>query len=123
MPAPVAVLLWLLTLIALGVAVLPLTMQVFRGLPDRGYGLTRTLGIVVVGWLAYLGAMLGFAAYVGPTVLILALAVGVACWFAWGRACLAELRARRSLLVAEEIVFLAVFALATLVRAYNADIV
>src|SRR5205823_14419643 len=93
-------LVWLLALVGLGVAVLPLTMRVFGGLADRGYGLTRTVGLVVVGWLAYLAAMLGFAGYVGPTVFILALVIGVTAWVAWGRDCLAELRARRRLLIA-----------------------
>jgi YYY domain-containing protein len=122
-PGLLAVFAWLLTLVGLGLAVLPLTMRVFSGLPDRGYGLTRTFGIVVVGWLAYLAAMLGFASYVGPSVLIIGLILGVATWSAWGSACLAELRARRRLIVAEEVVFFGVFALATYVRAYNAHIV
>ena len=122
LPAMLSTLAWILALVALGVALLPLTMRVLAGLPDRGYGLSRTIGIVVVGWLAYLASMLGFAAYVGPTVLLLALAVGIGCWTVWGRECQAALRSRRRLVIAEEVVFVAVFALAVFVRAYNADI-
>src|SRR4051812_47774424 len=113
---------WLLALVGFGVAVLPLTMRLLAGLPDRGYGLSRTVGVVVIGWLAYLSAMLGFAAYVGPTVFVIAAGVGIGCWIAWGRDCLAQLRARRGLIVAEEIAFVAVFAIGAFVRAYNADI-
>ena len=114
---------WLLTVQALGVAVLPLTVRVFGGLPDRGYGLSRVVGLVVVGWLAYLTAMLGFTAYVGGTVAVLGALAGVSLWVAWGRACLDALRARMRLVAAEEIAFLLVFGLGTFVRAYNPDIV
>jgi len=114
---------WLLTVQALGVAVLPLTVRVFGGLPDRGYGLSRVVGLVVVGWLVYLTAMLGFTAYVGGTVAVLGLLAGVALWAAWGRACLEAFRTRAGLIAAEEIAFLLIFGLGTFVRAYNADIV
>ena len=70
---------WLLTVQALGLAVLPLTVRVFSGLPDRGYGLARVVGLVVVGWLAYLTAMLGFTAYVGGD--------GRPCWACWPAPC------------------------------------
>jgi YYY domain-containing protein len=119
----VAAVVWFLTIQALGLAVLPLTVRVFGGLPDRGYGLSRVLGLVVVGWLTYLTAMLGFTAYVSGTVAVLALLTGGTLWIAWGRGCLDVLRARVRLLAAEEIAFLAIFGVGTYVRAYNADIV
>src|SRR5215211_7084215 len=105
-----AALLWFLTLVLLGAAVLPLVVRTFAGLPDRGYGLCRIAGLVVVGWLAYLSAMLGFTAYVGLTVALIALVVGAAGWLAWGRETLTVLRPRLGLLVAEEAAFVSVFA-------------
>ena len=119
----IAAVLWLVAFYGLGLAVLPLTMRVFGGLPDRGYGLSRIVGLVVVGWLAYLTAMLGFTAYVGPTVGVLAAVVAAGCWAGWGRECVRLVRERRWLLAAEELTFLAVFGVGTFVRAYNADIV
>jgi YYY domain-containing protein len=119
----VPALIWLLTVQGLGLGVLPLTVRAFGGLPDRGYGVTRVVGLVVVGWLAYLTAMLGFTAYVGATVGVLAAALAASLWIAWGRGCLEALRPRWRLLAAEELTFLAVFGVGTLVRAYNADIV
>ena len=79
--------LWLLTVQALGLAVLPLTVRVFGGLPDRGYGLSRVLGLVVVGWLAYLTAMLGVHGVRRPDGrLCWRCWLGGALWLAWGRA-------------------------------------
>src|SRR3954449_6197786 len=119
----VPVVLWLLTLQGLALVTLPLTVRVFGGLPDRGYGLGRVVGLVAVGWLAYLTAMLGFTAYVGPTVAILALLLGAGPWTAGGRACIAAVRERFRLMAVEELTFLVVFGAATFVRAYNADII
>src|SRR3954462_10114271 len=113
------VLLWLLTAQALGLAVLPLTVRVCGGLPDRGYGLGRVVGLETVGWLAYLTAMLGFTAYVGPTGAALGVVLGVGLWVAWGRACIDALREQRALVAAEELIFLVVFGVGTFVRAYN----
>src|SRR5436190_19869058 len=93
--------LWMLIVQGLGLAVLPLTFRVFGGLPDRGYGLSRVVGLVLIGWLAYLSSMLGFTAYVGPTVGILAVVVGGTLWIAWGRVCLEQIRKREALLAAE----------------------
>ncbi|MCC7370420.1 MAG: hypothetical protein IT306_18495 [Chloroflexi bacterium] len=119
----IAALFWFVVFVALGVAALPLAVRVFAGLPDRGYGLSRTLGIVVVGWLAYLTALLGFTSYVGPTVGAIGVAVGGVLWGAWWRETMALLRARWRLIAAEEAALLVIFGLATFVRAYNADMV
>src|SRR3954469_19910189 len=112
----VPVVLWLLAFQGLALVTLPLTVKVFGGLPDRGYGLGRVVGLVAVGWLAYLTAMLGFTAYVGPTVMILALVLGVALLSPWGGACIGAVRERWRLLAAEELIFLIVFGAATFVR-------
>ena len=54
------VLLWLLTIELLGLAALPLAMFLFRGLPDRGYGLSKILGLGLIGFLNFwLGSVSG----------------------------------------------------------------
>lgn len=50
---------WLLVTLA-GVAVLPLCVRLLGGLPDRGYTLARALGLLVVGFVFWLLASLGF---------------------------------------------------------------
>src|SRR3954454_25388135 len=104
----VPVVLWLLAFQGLALVTLPLTVKVFGGLPDRGYGLGRVVGLVAIGWLAYLTAMLGFTAYVGPTVGALAIALGAVLWISWGRACIEAIRSRLALVAAEEVMFLLV---------------
>src|SRR5205085_6382646 len=69
--------LWWLVVQALGLAGLPLTGLLFRALPDRGYAFSKTLGLLLTGYLAWLIAMLGLAPF-GPALIVLAaLAVGI----------------------------------------------
>ena len=52
------VLWWLITVEALGLAVFPLAFYLLRRLPDRGFSVTKPLGILLVGYIAWiLGAL------------------------------------------------------------------
>ena len=52
------VLVWWLALQLLGLAAVPIAGVLLRALPDRGYTLTKPLGLLLTGWLAYTLAML-----------------------------------------------------------------
>lgn len=119
------VLLWLLTIELLGLAALPLAMFLFRGLPDRGYGLSKILGLGLIGFLNFwLGSISGLGNQ--PLllwILALALSGGGAALYWRGWATLPADR-RGFLLTAgiEEALFLVAFAGWALVRAHNPDI-
>ena len=67
----VPVLVWLLLVELIYLAALPLTMFIFRPLPDRGIVLARILGLLAVSYVAWLSVSLGwmdysrYAVYVG----------------------------------------------------------
>ncbi|HVC79573.1 MAG TPA: DUF2298 domain-containing protein [Chloroflexota bacterium] len=118
-------LLWLITLELLGLAGLPLAAVLFRALPDRGYGLCKPLGILLIGFLNFwLGNVGGFA---NQSVLLWLLAIAV---FVLGAFLilpdLPELLARRrdllTTIAVEEAVFLIAFGVWTSVRMVNPDI-
>ncbi|MEO1664702.1 MAG: DUF2298 domain-containing protein [Chloroflexota bacterium] len=50
---------WLLVTLA-GVAVFPLCTRLLSGLPDKGYVLSRTVGLLVVGYVFWILGVLGF---------------------------------------------------------------
>src|SRR6476620_11427362 len=57
---------WWLTLEVLGLVALPVAAVLLRPLPDRGYAVSKVLGLLLVGWLAYTLAMmhvLGFTRF------------------------------------------------------------
>ena len=116
---------WWLVSALLGVLALPLSFRLFQRLPDRGLAFSRPLGLLVASYTLWLGASLGglrnsLGGALGG-VLVLA---GVG-WMA-GRGNWQELRswlsAHRRLVLAEEAVLLAGFALWTFVRANNPEI-
>src|SRR5437763_4489256 len=118
-------LLWLVAAELLGLAALPLTMAFFPRLADRGYALSKTLGILVITWLNWLlGISLGAANIV---VLLWVLAAGIAVPGLWALHRIGDdvrplvRRIWRSVVV-EEGLFLVAFSVWAAVRAYHPDI-
>lgn len=54
-----AALIWWLVSVVLGIAAFPAAYRVFDRLPDRGFGLSRALGILGAGYLFWLGGSVG----------------------------------------------------------------
>ena len=114
---------WLLASLA-GAAALPLTFSLLRSLPDRGYTLARALGLLLTGFIFWLGTSLGLMINT-PGSMVLAWLILAGCgaalflrrvhdsdWRAWWRA------NRRFILLAELLFLVALLALA-LLRAHN----
>lgn len=114
---------------ALGLLALPLAWSLGRTLPDRGTALAKPLGLLLTGLVLWLGVSHGLLANdLGGAVLAAAFVGAVS--FRAGRAGLARdasgrrpflawLREGRVLLAAGEVVFLAAFALWSIVRAHD----
>ena len=118
-------LLWFVAVELLGLAALPLTLTAFPRLTDRGYGLAKIVGILVLTWLNWLlGLTLGAA---NLPVLLWPLAValaGLGLWTLRRRSDdpRAVVRGILPLIIVEEGVFIAAFVAWTLVRASHPDI-
>jgi YYY domain-containing protein len=123
---------WWLALQLLGLVALPLTWRIFARLPGRAYPFAKPLGLLLVAYVLWIGATF----HLLPNTLggiLLALAAVLALSILAGRSGLRRdaagrlplvewLRANRALVVATELLFLLVFALWSLFRAYNPDI-
>jgi YYY domain-containing protein len=120
--AVISILAWVIALEVVGLCALPLAVRVFRRLDDRGYGLTKPLGLMLVGYACWLLGSLGLLNATQPTVLVLVALLALGLWVWNGREAVAVLRGQRGLVLASEAVFLAVFGLAVVVRAYGAAI-
>ena len=120
--------LWYLLLTLTGWITFPLAYRLLPGLADRGYALSRTLGLLLWGYIFWILASLGVL-YNTPG--------GV--WLAWGllaalsltlarkslrgkRSLWPWLKARWRMALTVEVLFAAAFAFMTLVRAANPDI-
>ncbi len=118
-------LLWLVALQLSAFAVAPLTMLLFRRLPDRGYLLSKPLGLMLLAYPVWLLVSLKLVPYTQTTILLwllLLLATGAAA-FAWRRGeMLAALRRNWRLILFAEALFLVAFLFAYELRLLNPDL-
>jgi YYY domain-containing protein len=118
---------WLLMTGLLGVTALPLSAGVFRMLPDRGYILSRPIGVLLLAWLSWMLTNLTALSYSRGTILLawslIALASGLSLLSLRQRRRLVELwRSAKSLILVNELLFLGLFGLFWLIRWGNPDL-
>ncbi|MDP7469647.1 MAG: DUF2298 domain-containing protein, partial [Dehalococcoidia bacterium] len=104
---------------------LPIALLIFRRLPDRGYPLAKSLGLLLPAFLLWLAASLRLLPNTDGSLLLLwGLLLGaglMVVWRCWGEVS-AFFREQKRTVLATELLFLAAFLLWAVVRAYNPDI-
>ena len=123
--ALLAVVLWWLVLSLFGWLAWPLLFPLLGGLRDRGYGLARVAGWLLVGWVHWLGVSLGWwQNRVGPIAAIVGLlaAAGLIAGWVQRRRLAAFWAERRRTLLAEEGIFALAYLAFVGVRLLNPDL-
>ncbi|MGE5643114.1 MAG: DUF2298 domain-containing protein [Byssovorax cruenta] len=134
----VAFLFWYIVITILGWLTFPLAYHLFPALTDRGYVLSRTLGLLIWGYIFWLFASLGLAQNdIGGLLLGLLLLIGLSGWalianrglktvddgLVSGQPSLPSwLRENSRLIITTELLFLIAFASMAWVRANNPEI-
>jgi YYY domain-containing protein len=77
---PVALAIWIVLLVALLVIGLPIAASVMGVFPDRGWGLARTLALLVAAYPVWLGASLELVRFRAVWVILALVVIGVAGW-------------------------------------------
>ena len=117
--------LWLLALQGIALAGFPLMARIFRPLPDSGYLLGKALSLLIVSYLAWLGASLQIVAFsresVAAAIFILAAASAFVAYKS-RRELLNLIRQRWRWLLTAEAIFVAVFLALVVLRAANPDL-
>jgi YYY domain-containing protein len=116
---------WLLAMELLGLAIFPLLFWLLPGLPDRGFALAKTLGLLVVAYGAWLLGSLHVMSFTpGSVWLCTAALIALGVWLARRNKAelLAFARERRTALLSAEGLFLLAFFGFLLVRAANPDL-
>ncbi len=114
--------LWLLTVEIIGLAAFPLAFFLFPKMADRGYGFSKTFGILLVGYASWILSALRILPSERLTLAGVVVALGAAAGaLAWrNRRLFAEFVARNwKMLALGEAVFLAFLLAWTLFRAYD----
>src|SRR4051812_32987769 len=75
---------WYITISILGLLTFPLAYRLLPALADRGYALSRSLGLLIWGFVFWLAVSLGLAQNdLGGLLLALALLAGLVAWANW----------------------------------------
>ena len=123
--APLSVLVWWLAMSLFGWLAWPLLFPLLGGLRDRGFGLARVAGWLLVGWTHWLGVSLGWwqnrLGAIAAVLGLLALA-GIAAGFVQRRRLAAFWAERRWLLLGEEVLFAGAFLAFVGVRLLDPDL-
>ncbi|TAK32115.1 MAG: hypothetical protein EPO21_15940 [Chloroflexota bacterium] len=118
-------LLWWFSAEVIGLVTLPITMLTFRNLADRGYALSKVLGLLLVGYLLWLGGVLHLVPNSRGSILLILFCLAIVSLILFGRSrdeITGFVRSHRTLILASEAVFaVALFAMAAL-RAYTPEI-
>jgi len=120
-----SLLFWWLALVFITVITWPIAFGVFGNLRDRGYGFSKALGLILVGWLAWTLTRLPFLT---NNLLPLALAflflllLSVWVWKRKGEEMRAFWRAHRKLILLSEGIFAGAFLLFVFIRVLNPDL-
>ncbi len=108
---------WYMLIVFLGIATLPVTASVFRNLPDRGYSVSKILGILLIAYISWiLSYLIGYSRYeiILSLFLICILSVYVYIKF--------KPIIDKRLLFRNELMFGSVFLFFLIIRAFNPDI-
>jgi uncharacterized membrane protein len=119
------VFIWWLVSTLLGALALPIAWRIFGRLEDRGYGFARALGLLVAGYLFWMGATVRlFQPSLGGAVMAVLALLGLSVWVGrstW-RDLLDWLKEHRSTVLIMETLFLLAFLAWAFVRANNPEI-
>jgi YYY domain-containing protein len=118
---------WLVLIGLLGLVSLPLTLALFRWLPDQGYILSKPVGVLLLAWLSWMLTNLLPLHYTRGTILLALGLIGLASLSTLllpsQRRRFADLwRSQKRLVFANEALFLAFFALFWFIRWGNPDL-
>lgn len=121
------VIIWYLVITALGWLAFPLAYRLLPGLKDRGYAISRSLGLLLWGYIFWLLASLGVLPNQPSGLLFAAVLLGGLClWALWAihpQELFGWLRSQRAMIFTVEALFLVAFALWAWVRAANPEAV
>ncbi|MGE5464452.1 MAG: DUF2298 domain-containing protein [Syntrophothermus sp.] len=116
---------WFLVLELIGLLALPFTLTIFQRLVDRGYILSKVLGLLILAWGSWLIASLKIVPFTWWLILLWALIFGALSFLLvrnrWQEMKL-FLRANWPLLVAEELGFWLFFGILLFIRFHNPDL-
>ena len=120
-----ATLLWWLTVTLIGLITFPITFLLFNKLPDRGYALSKSLGILLVSYFVWINSSLSWLQNSRSTIIIAAFVLlGFSLWAGMrqGHHLVRFWQTQRVAIITAEIVFALVYLFFIYLRILNPDL-
>ena len=117
---------WWVVIQVIGAVAFPIGFVLFNRLPDRGYAFSKVLGLLFVGYLLWMGAVIGVFPNGRGSVLLILMGLAVVSLFIVGRRreeFAGFLREHGRYLVFVEALFLAAFLAAAWLRSFVPDLI
>ncbi|HZK60995.1 MAG TPA: DUF2298 domain-containing protein, partial [Anaerovoracaceae bacterium] len=117
---------WYLLAVFFGIIAAPVSFRLLKSLPDRGYAITKPLGILLISYLHWLLTSLGILKNnTSGAMIAIAIVIAIVLWrigkdgvsifMVW-------VRENVKFIILSEIIFFTAFLIMTVIRAYNPDI-
>jgi YYY domain-containing protein len=118
--------LWLIVIVILGWLAFPVCFTFFKKAFDRGYGFAKVVGLLLLGYIYWLGNLVGLLSNNRAGAISALLLLGIVSFFfvrkqGWTNI-LGWIKSNRSLVIAHELVFVCAFLLWAIVRGANPEI-
>lgn len=119
------ILTWFAAVEIIGLLAFPVCFLVFGNMSDRGYILSKVLGLLLVSWLVWLIVSMGIVTFSLSTILMVMIALAllsIYILYVREKEIVAFWKERWSLVLIAEVLFWGLFLLFVLVRLYNPDL-
>ena len=117
---------WYLLAVFFGIIAAPVSFRLLKSLPDRGYTITKPLGILLISYLHWLLTSMSILKNnTAGAIIAIAIAIAIVLWRV-GKDGVSDfmvwVRENLKFVILSEIIFFAAFLIMTVIRAYNPDI-
>lgn len=122
---PLAILAWLAVLMVLAVVSAPVTLVLFRGFGDLGWGFGRLVGLLISGYAVWIAVSTGLARFTLDWIIGIVAIIALVIWIALRHrlsVLISDIRTHWRLIVISEAIFLAELGFFLLLRALNPDL-
>lgn len=116
-----ALLAWIGLMLVLQAAAWPLTRFIFARFGDAGWGLSRSLTLIIVGYVVWVGASLRWFEFRAPVAWLTIGVLAIGLWLTRRRFAVNVTKQQRQAAIASEVVFWSVFGVFLLFRFLNPD--
>ena len=116
---------WFILLEILSILLLPISLIIFRGLPDKGFGINKLLSLFVIAYITWIFVYLNILTFTKFSIILIIVilsAISIRVFFRNKDYIITTTKNNIKIFVLEDLIFLSAFALFVLIRWFNPDL-